>query len=154
MTVAESLGRTVWTVQRLELLELYKPLWLISLCCFRLFYRGEIGENRKSWQYRKVCWLLLVHEMLKSARYRIDREDIFILPQKVITTACFIQEESSGTTAGIEPAIPKGRGFDSHRGQANFQLARCGMWMHTQSNTTNIIFTWVHNTNVIFRNRI
>jgi hypothetical protein len=40
---------------------------------------------------------------------------------------------------------PKGRGFDSHRGQANF--SDCSVWMHTQSNITNIIFTWVHNTN-------
>ena len=36
--------------------------------------------------------------------------------------------------------------FDCHRGQANFSA--CPVWMHTQSNTTNIIFTWVvHNTN-------
>jgi hypothetical protein len=32
---------------------------------------------------------------------------------------------------------PKGRGFDSHRGQANFSV--CPVWMHTQSNITNII---------------
>ena len=31
------------------------------------------------------------------------------------------------------------RGFDSHRGQANF--LGCPVWMHTQSNITNIIFT-------------
>ena len=30
---------------------------------------------------------------------------------------------------------PKGRGFDSHRGQANFSA--CPVWMHTQSNITN-----------------
>jgi hypothetical protein len=29
--------------------------------------------------------------------------------------------------------------------QANFSA--CPVWMHTQSNITNIIFTWVHNTN-------
>jgi hypothetical protein len=34
--------------------------------------------------------------------------------------------------------------FDSHRGQANFSA--CPVWMDTQSNITNIIFTWVHNT--------
>jgi hypothetical protein len=34
---------------------------------------------------------------------------------------------------------------DSHRGQTNFSA--CAVWMHTQSNITNIIFTWVHNTN-------
>jgi hypothetical protein len=33
----------------------------------------------------------------------------------------------------------------SHRGQANFSAWL--VWMHTQSNITNIIFTWVHNTN-------
>jgi hypothetical protein len=38
------------------------------------------------------------------------------------------------------------RGFDSHRGQA-INFSACLVWMHTQSNITNIIFTWVHNTN-------
>ena len=33
---------------------------------------------------------------------------------------------------------PKGRGFDSHRGQANF--AACPVWMHTQSSTTKMIY--------------
>ena len=37
-------------------------------------------------------------------------------------------------TVGIEP---KGRGFDSHCGQANF-LA-CPVWMQTQSNIINIM---------------
>ena len=37
----------------------------------------------------------LVHEMLKSARYHIDRAEIVVLPQKIALTACFIQEESS-----------------------------------------------------------
>jgi hypothetical protein len=31
------------------------------------------------------------------------------------------------------------------RWEANFSA--CPVWMHTQSNITNIIFTWVHNTN-------
>ena len=39
----------------------------------------------------------------------------------------------------------KGRTFDSHRGQAFFQA--CPVWIYTQSNITNIVFTWVHNTN-------
>jgi hypothetical protein len=34
--------------------------------------------------------------MLKSARYHIDRAEIVVLPQKVATTACFVQDESSG----------------------------------------------------------
>ena len=38
---------------------------------------------------------------------------------------------------------PKGRVFDSHRGQANFSA--CPVWIYTQSNIKNIIFTWVHN---------
>jgi hypothetical protein len=42
--------------------------------------------------YRYECGL--VHEMLKSARYHIDREEIVVLPQNIATTACFIQEES------------------------------------------------------------
>jgi hypothetical protein len=37
----------------------------------------------------------------------------------------------------------KGRGFDSHLGQTNFSA--CPVWMHTQSNITDIIFTLVHN---------
>jgi hypothetical protein len=39
-----------------------------------------------------------VHEVLKrkNAQYHIDREEIVHLHQKVATTACFIQEESSG----------------------------------------------------------
>jgi hypothetical protein len=35
----------------------------------------------------------------------------------------------------------KGCGFDSHRGQANFPV--CPVWVHTQSNITNIIFILV-----------
>jgi hypothetical protein len=31
------------------------------------------------------------------------------------------------------------------RWEANFSA--CPVWMHTQSNTTNIIFTWARNTN-------
>jgi hypothetical protein len=54
-------------------------------------------------------------------------------------------------TVGIEPAtfvnpmlchiseLSLSRGFDSHHGQANFSA--CPVWMHTQSNITNIIFT-------------
>ena len=38
---------------------------------------------------------------------------------------------------------PKSRGFGSHRGQANFSARP--MWIYTQSNIINIIFTWVHN---------
>ena len=30
----------------------------------------------------------------------------------------------------------------------SLSLILCPVWMHTQSNTTNIIFTWVQNTNV------
>ena len=33
----------------------------------------------------------------KIARYHIDRAEIVVLPQKVTTTACFIQEEASGS---------------------------------------------------------
>ena len=36
----------------------------------------------------------LVYKMPKSARFHIDRAEIIILPQKVATTVCFIQEES------------------------------------------------------------
>jgi hypothetical protein len=35
-------------------------------------------------------------------------------------------------------------GNRTRRGQANFSA--CPVWMHTQSNITNIIITWVHNT--------
>ena len=42
-------------------------------------------------------------------------------------------------------ALGKNRGFDS-KGQAN--VSACPVWMHTQINTTNIIFTRVHNTNI------
>jgi hypothetical protein len=38
----------------------------------------------------------LFYDMLKSARYYIDRAEIVVLPQMVATTACSIQEESSG----------------------------------------------------------
>jgi hypothetical protein len=37
---------------------------------------------------------------------------------------------------------PKGRGFDSHRGQANFSA--CLVWMHTQSNITHWKKKWNH----------
>jgi hypothetical protein len=39
---------------------------------------------------------------------------------------------------------PKSRGFESHRGQANFSA--CPVWMHTQSqsNITNIIYINLH----------
>jgi hypothetical protein len=38
---------------------------------------------------------------------------------------------------------PKGHRFDYHRSQANFSA--CSVWIYTQSNIKNIIFTWVHN---------
>ena len=38
---------------------------------------------------------------------------------------------------------PKGRGFDSHRGQAN--VSACPVWMHTQSNITNIVTNCIKN---------
>ena len=37
--------------------------------------------------------------MPKSARYHIDRAEIIVLPQKVATTVCFIQEKSSGDSS-------------------------------------------------------
>ena len=40
----------------------------------------------------------LVQEMLKSARYHIDRAEIVVLPQKGCHNNLFIQEESSGGT--------------------------------------------------------
>jgi hypothetical protein len=38
----------------------------------------------------------------------------------------------------------KGRGFDSHRGQANFSA--CPVWTHSDKTSQTYIFTGVHNT--------
>jgi hypothetical protein len=37
----------------------------------------------------------------------------------------------------LSVGYPKGRGFDSHRGQANFSA--CPVWTHAQNNIKNII---------------
>jgi hypothetical protein len=43
-------------------------------------------------------------------------------------------------------SIPKGRRFDSHRGQA-YIFQACPVWIYTQSDIASIVFTWVHYTN-------
>jgi hypothetical protein len=52
-----------------------------------------------------------------------------------VRVGVFRTESSSFDINGL---VSKGRGFDSHRGQANFSA--CPVWMHTQSNITNIDF--------------
>ena len=42
------------------------------------------------------------------------------------------------TSMYVLDQYPKGHGFDSHRGQADFSA--CPVWMHTQSNITNIMY--------------
>jgi hypothetical protein len=53
-----------------------------------------------------------------------------------VNTMFVVLLSASASTPGIEPYYPKGRGFDSHRGQANFSARP--VWMHTQSNITDI----------------
>ena len=71
--------------------------------------------------------------------------------KSLLDTAVRMEPETFGITnpmlyqlsylgAGSIPT--KGRGFDSHRGQANFSPRL--VWMHTQSNIVNIIFTNTH----------
>jgi hypothetical protein len=67
--------------------------------------------------------------------------DARIQPIKIFHLWCY--SECASTPSKLKSLLGHGGNRTrDHRGQANFSA--CPVWMHTQSNITNIIFTWVH----------
>jgi hypothetical protein len=82
---------------------------------------------------------------LESAEQRLGKKIILrnVLLEIFLTLVGAGKEElvneRLAVVLGVGGLVAQGRWFDSHRGQAKFSA--CPVWMHSQSKTTNIIFT-------------